>query len=94
MSLSSDQQVPVFKMEAANSVDPSYLTFIIKSYHFFANTFNQVYSGKYGRAQLGEDLVLLGRQVSLLDLFMVTVLSVLFTLARHYSTKFIFKVKF
>lgn len=84
--------MPVAKNMDAASVAPSYLEFILKSYHFFAGTFQDVHSGKYGRAQLGQDLALLGRQVSLLDLLMVTALSVLFTVARHYSTRFIFKV--
>lgn len=93
--LTSEEQVQqsVLNMvESAASLTPSYLEFLLKSYHFFAGTFHQVHSGKYGRQQLVQDLALLSRQVSLIDLLAVTVLSVLFTAARHYSTKHIFKV--
>jgi len=72
---------------------PSYSSFLTQSAEYFVRNVQFLLSGKYSVHKLSQDLTAMAQQVALLDLLVVTGLSIALTFTRHYSTERIFKVR-
>ena len=75
-----------------NTTNPSYFEFIIQSLHYFSENIYYLFNGQYTWHKFSRDLTILVQQVTILDLLMVTMLSIGLTLARHFATRYIFLV--
>ena len=67
--------------------EPTYTRFIIDSYNYMYDSVRYIANGQYGLKQFGTDLSLLIGHIRPIDLVVVTILSAILTITRHYLTK-------
>lgn len=67
--------------------EPTYTRFIIDSYNYMYDSVRYIANGQYGLKQFGTDLSLLIGHIRPIDLVVVTILSAVLTITRHYLTK-------